>query len=40
MATAVELDNSQTGDYDRTRHELSRPLIVSGVAGDACGLPG
>jgi hypothetical protein len=33
MATAVELDNSQTGDYDRTRHELSPPLRVPGVAG-------
>jgi hypothetical protein len=28
MATAVELDDSRTGNHDRTRHELSRPLIV------------
>jgi hypothetical protein len=40
MATAVELDDSQTGNHDRTCLELSRSLIVSGVAGDAGGLPG
>ena len=28
MATAVELDDSHAGDNDRTRHELSPPLIV------------
>jgi hypothetical protein len=34
MATAVELDDSHAGDHDRTRHELSPPLRVPGVAGD------